>query len=145
MQVAQTVVVGVVYDDRIGVGYVYAVLDDGCGHQYVELAVDEVHDELLELFRRHLAVPDSHTGLRAETRDETLQRLQILHAVIDEIYLSAARELLLDGITYDIFRECMHLGDDGLAVGRRCGYHRQVARAHERELQRARYRCCRER
>ena len=39
----------------------------------------------------------------------------------------------------------MHLGDDGLAVGRRCGYHRQVARAHERELQRARYGRCRKR
>ncbi len=56
---------------------------------------------------------------------------------MDEINLAAC-ELGLDGIADDLHGEDMRLGDDRLAVRRRGRDDRQVARAHERELQRAR-------
>ena len=79
-----------------------------------------------------------HAGLGAEAHDKPLQGHEILHAVVDEIDLAAAREFFLDGIADDVLREGVRLGDDGLAVGRRSGDDRQVARPHERELQRTR-------
>ena len=140
VQVAQTEVLGVVDDDRIGVGNVDAVLDDGRRHQHVEFPVDEVHDEFLQLLGRHLAVPDGHTGLRAEARDQPLEGRQVLDAVVDEIDLAAAGEFRLDGIADDLLREDVRLGEDRLAVGRRGRNDGQVPRTHQRELQRARNR-----
>lgn len=46
VQIAQSEVLRVVDDDRIGIGHVDARLDDRRGHQHVELAVDKVHHQL---------------------------------------------------------------------------------------------------
>ena len=138
VQVAQTEVLGVVDDDRIGVGDVDAVLDDGRRHQHVELPVDEVHDEFFQLLGGHLAVPDGHAGLRAETRDQPLEGRQILDAVVDEIDLAAACEFGPDGVADDLLRENVRLGEDRLAVGRRGRDDGQIPRTHQRELQRTR-------
>ena len=138
MQVAQTVVLGAVDDDRIGVGDVDAVFDDGRRDQHVELAVDEIHDEPFELLGRHFAVTDPDPRLGADARNQARDGLEILHAVVDEIDLPAARQLRFDGIADDLLREDVRLGEDRLPVGRRRRDDRQVARPHERKLQRTR-------
>ena len=85
----------------------------------IVLPVDEVHDEFFQLLGGHLAVPDGHAGLRAETRDQPLEGRQILDAVVDEIDLAAACEFRPDGVADDLLRENVRLGEDRLAVGRR--------------------------
>jgi hypothetical protein len=62
-------------------------------------------------------VPDGHTGLRAEARDQPLEGQQVLDAVVDEIDLAAAGEFRLDGIADDLLREYVRLGEDRLAAG----------------------------
>lgn len=52
VQVAQAEVLGVVHDDRIGIGNVDAVLDDGRGDQHIEFPIDEVHDQPLQASRQ---------------------------------------------------------------------------------------------
>ena len=105
MQVAQTVVLGAIDDDRIGVGDVDAVFDDSRRDQHVELAVDEIHDEPFELLGRHFAVTDPDPRLGADARNQARDGLEILHAVVDEIDLPAARQLRFDGIADDLLRE----------------------------------------
>lgn len=60
MKIAQAEILGIIDDDRIGVGNVDAVFDDRGRNQHVELPVDKIHNQLFELFGRHLAVADSH-------------------------------------------------------------------------------------
>ena len=136
MQVAQSEILGVVDDDGIGIGDIDAVLDDGRRYEHIEFPVDEVHDEFFEFLSRHLTMTDRHAGFRANARNHPLQREQILDTIVDEIDLSAARELRLNGIADDLFREDVRFGDDGLPVGRRSRDDRQIARPHQRELQR---------
>ena len=140
VQVAQAEVLGIVHDDRIGIGNVNAVLDDGRGDQHVEFPVDKVHDQPLQLLGGHLAVPHAHAGLGADAGDKPLHGHQVLDAVVDEVDLSAAREFRFDGVADDLLREYVRLGEDRLAVGRRGRNDGQVPRTHQRELQRARNR-----
>ena len=70
---------------------------------------------------------------------------EIADAVVDEIDLSVARHLKVDGIGNDLRTESVDFRLDGIAVGRWCLDDAEVAGTDERELQRARYRCCRHR
>ena len=47
MEVAKPELLGVVDDDRIGVGHVDAALHDTGGYQYVILIIHEIEDDLL--------------------------------------------------------------------------------------------------
>ena len=73
--------------------------------QHVELAVDEIHDEPFELLGRHFAVTAPDPRLGADARNQARDGLEILHAVVDEIDLPAARQLRFDGIADDLLRE----------------------------------------
>ena len=107
MQIAKTIVMSVINNYGIGIGYIYATLDDGRCHQHIKLAIDKVHNQLLQLLRGHLTVTDSHTRLRADAGNHTLQGQKILDAVIDKIDLTTSRELLLNGIANNILGEDM--------------------------------------
>ena len=95
----------IVDDDGVGIGYVYTILDDGRSQQHVELAIYEVHNQAFELLGWHTSVAHAHTCLGTETCDESLQRSEILHVVMHEVNLTSARQLLLDGIAYDLLAE----------------------------------------
>lgn len=137
MKIAQAEILGIIDDDRIGIGNVDAVFDDRGRNQHVELPVDKIHNQLFELFGRHLAVADSHPRPGAEPSNHTLKRHQILHPVVDEIDLSAPIQLGIDGVADNLLRKDMRFGNDRLSVGRRRRDDGEVARPHERELQRA--------
>ena len=67
VQVGQAVAVGLVDEDRVGVGNVQAAFDDRRGQQQVELVGDEVEHHLLQLVLGHLAVADARCGPRARS------------------------------------------------------------------------------
>ncbi len=75
---------------------------------------------------------------------QCLQLLQVGNAVVDEEHLSVAAHLEVHGIGNNLLIEDMQFGLYGIAVGWRRLYDGQVACSHERELQGARYGCCRQ-
>ena len=67
VQVGQAVAVGLVDEDRVGVGNVQAALDDRRGQQQVEAVVDEIQHHPFQLVLGHLAVGDGRAGPRARS------------------------------------------------------------------------------
>ena len=67
VQVGQPVAVGLVDEDRVGVGDVQAALDDRGAQQHVELAPHEVQHHPLQLVLRHLGVADDDGEPRARS------------------------------------------------------------------------------
>ena len=63
MQIGQAVAIGLVDEDRVGVGNVQPALDDRRGQQHVEAVVDEIDHHLFQLALGHLAVADGDAGL----------------------------------------------------------------------------------
>ena len=68
MQIGQTVAIGLVDKDRVGVGNVEAALDDRRRKQEVELVFDESDHHLFQFVIRHLGVPDPEPRSYAEQR-----------------------------------------------------------------------------
>ena len=65
---------------------------------------------------------------------------QVTDTVVDEEHLTVPAHLELDGVGNDLLVVGVHLGIDGIAVGRWCLDDAHVASAHQRELQGSRYR-----
>ena len=89
-------------NDRIGVRDIDAVLDNRGGDQHVELAIDEVHNKLLHILRVHTSVTDRCARFGADAGDHTLNREQVVDAVMHEIDLTTARQLRLDSLANDL-------------------------------------------
>ena len=83
---------------------------------------------------------DSHTRIGHVFRYERSNLGQVADAVVDEEHLSVARHLEVDSVGYYLMPVHAQLGLHGVAVGRRCAHDAHVACAHQRELERARYR-----
>ena len=145
MQVAEPEILGIVDDDRIRVGDIDPRLNNGRRNQYVELTVDKIHHQFSEFAGIHLAVSHCHTSLWTQLPDQSLDLSDRLHAIVDKIDLTVTGQLILDRLADDVLIEKMALRSNRLTVGRRRGNHRQVARAHQRELERTRYRGGRQR
>ena len=145
VKVGESEAVGVVDDDGVGVAYVDAVLDDGRREQHVVVVVHEADENLLKLLGRHLSVSDSHTRVGHVFLYERSNLGQVADAVVDEEHLSVARHLEVDGVGYYLMSVHAQFGLHGVAVGRRRAHDAHVASAHQRELQRARYRRSRHR
>ncbi len=101
--------------------------------------VGEVDDCLLEFLGGHLAV--GHDGARVG--DYPLHHLLELHqsldAVVDDEHLAVARHLEVYSLGQQVVGQGVDRGQDGVAVGWRGGYRREVAGPHEGELQGAGY------
>ena len=138
VQVAQAELVGIVDDHRVGVRYVQSVLHNRGGHQHIDVALQEAHQGLLGLLAVHASVRHGHARIRHQPLHQARHLRQVLHAVADEEGLPAPAHLIHDGVAYQLLAEVAQLGLDGLAVGRRGLDDAQVARPHQRELQRAR-------
>ncbi len=139
VQLAQAEVLRVVDDDGVDARHVYAALDDGGAEQHVVVVGGEVHDGLLQLFGRHLAVGHCDARVGHQPAYHVLELEQALDAVVDKEHLPVARHLEVDGLAYQVVVERCHRGHDGVSVGRWGIDRRQVAGAHQRELQRAWY------
>ena len=126
---------GTIDDDGVGVGDIDAVLHDGGREQHVVVVVREVEHYLLELLGLHLSVTNGDAAVGDVLMNHLGNLVQLVDAVIDEIDLSVAAHLEVDGIGDDLCREGMYLCLNGIAVGWRRLDDTQVAGAHQRELQ----------
>ena len=93
VELRQTVAVGAVDDDGVGVGDVEAVLDDRRRQQHVELVGHEVEHRALERVLAHLAVADDDARLGHQPLEQVGHRVDRLDAVVDDEDLAAAGQL----------------------------------------------------
>ena len=84
---------------------------------------------------------DGHACIRHIFPDHQSQFGKVTDPVVHEEHLSVSAHLELDGIGNHLFVEGVHLGIDGIAVGRWCLDDTHVASAHQRELKGSLYRC----
>ena len=80
--------------NRVGARNVQAVFDDGGGHQDVGFVANKLQHDGFQFFFAHLAVSDDHAGLGHQLGDQAAQRIDGLHAIVDEIDLAIARQLV---------------------------------------------------
>ncbi len=82
----------------------------------------------------------AHADARHQILNGRRAHVNAVHAIVDEINLAAARDLLLDGGANQLVAVMRHHGVDGQAIlGRRLD-HRHVAQSGQRHVQRARNR-----
>ena len=134
MQVRQAKLVGIVYDDGVGVGDVDAVLHNGGGEQHVIVVIHEAHQYLLQLLRVHLSVPNGHTGVGHIAVDEVLDLLQVVYPAAHDIGLSVTAHLKVYGVGNGLSAERREHGLDGVTVWWGSAHDAHVACSHEREL-----------
>ena len=96
VQLAQTVVLGVVHDERVRVRNIQARLNDGGADQHVKAALPEVHNNLLQARFAHAAVGGGDARLRHELADFGGNVVDVSHAVVHEEHLSFTHELAAD-------------------------------------------------
>ncbi len=126
--------VGVVDNDRIGVGYVESTFYDGGGHENIEFAVHKVQHDFLKFLSVHLPVANGDLGIRNEALYHPGNLLDVADSIVDEKDLASALNLVADGIAYGLLIEAYDLCFDGLTVRRRSSHDTQVTRGHQGEL-----------
>ena len=132
---------GVVDNNRIGVGDVESRFNDGGAEQHVVLASDEVEHDFLQFIAFHLAMGYSDTASWYVTRNEVMYIHDVLHSVMDEEDLTVSSHLEEDGFADELTVEGAELSLYRIAVGRRRVDDTEVAGAHHRELECSRNRC----
>ena len=125
----------IIDDDGVGIRDIDTVLHDGCGEQHVIVVVDEPHNDFLQFLGFHLSMSDGHSSIRHILLNEQRQFRQVTDPVVDEEHLSVTAHLELNGLSNDLTVEGMHLGMDGIAVGRWCLDNTHVTGSHQGELQ----------
>ncbi len=138
VQVGQPVAVGLVDEDRVGVGNVEAALDDRRGQQHVVAAVDEAEHHLFEIVLVHLPVSDGQPRLGDDLPQPPRDDLDVLDAIVDEEYLPVAVQFAQHGVADQLGVEAGDAGFDGQAVFRRRLQVRDVAQPEQAHVQRSR-------
>ena len=129
-------------NDRIDIGYIETGLDDGRRNQDLDLAVDEIHHDLLQGRLRHLPVGVRYRSIRHQFPDAVRERVYVLDAVIHIVDLAVARQFAVYGLAHQFVLVLADIGLDGHAVAGRLRQHRHVADADQAHVQRTRDGCC---
>ena len=140
MQLRKAEFVRVLYYESVYVGNVYARLDYRRTHQHLDPALDHVLHDAGELFLVHLAVRHGYGG--AVQQLGYLQRgaLNVVHTVVQVIYLPSARELAAHSLRQHAPVVLHDKGLDRKPVLRRLLYRGHIPYPRKRHVQRPRYR-----
>ena len=95
--------VRVVNDHGIDIGNIQSRLNDGCGHQHVNLTVDKSVHDLFQLPLLHLPMSECHIGVRHKLCDHVGHLHDGLHPVIDIVDLSAPCQFPVDRLAHHLF------------------------------------------
>ena len=98
VELGQAEVVGIVNDDRIGVGHVEAVFNETRAEEDVVLSFIEIEHHRLEHGTGHLTVGDADGNIGQEGLEFVFHALDGSDAVIDEEDLAAPPLFTHDGI-----------------------------------------------
>ncbi len=98
VEVGKAKCVGAVDQDRVGVGDVDPVFDDGGGDEDVGLAAFKGVEDGVELIGGHLAVAGDDAGFGEQFLDLFGDAENRFDAVVDEVGLSIAGEFAQEGV-----------------------------------------------
>ncbi len=138
IELGEAEAVGAIDEDGVGARDVEAVFDDGGGDEDVGFVANELEHDGFEFFFAHLAVSDDDAGFGNEPGYEGGERIDGLDAIVDEVDLAVAGELVFDGALDEIFLEGRDDGLNGEAVARRSFDEGHVAETDEGHVQGAR-------
>ena len=138
VQVAQAEVLGLVDDDGVGVRDVQSVLYDGGAEHHVVVPAHEVQHLVFQHLGLHLPVGNADLHVGHQPVEDLLDGRQFLYLVVQEEYLPAAVEFVIDYGTDFLLVEEHYLRLHRDAVGRRGVDDAEVAGSQQGELQRAR-------
>ena len=141
VQFAQAECLCIVDDYGVDVRHVDAAFDDSGGNEHVVVVIGKVDNHLFEFFGLHLSVSHHHACVGHQAVHHLLEVCESVDVIVNDEYLSVSRHLEVDGFAHYVVVERVHRGEYGVAVGGWCGDCAQVASAHQRELQGARYGC----
>ena len=82
--------IGAVYDDGVGAGDVYSVLNDGSRHEHIMLKLNEIEHHAPHLFLVHLPVANHQARLRYQAMNKSGNRFDCFNAIVDEEHLPAS-------------------------------------------------------
>ena len=146
MELGKAELVGVLHDEGVDVRDIDAGLDDRCADEHLNFPLDHVVHDAGELFLVHFAVRHADGNTAAELLLQPQRHmLDVLHAVVEIVYLPAAEKLAPDGVAHGLFVLLHHERLHRLAVARRLFDGGHTAKTRERHIERARDRRCRER
>src|SRR5690606_22420379 len=89
---------GLVDENRVGVGNIEAGFDDRRGQEKTEFAPHESRHGRLQFVRGHLAVYDSNRNFWDNRVNLLAHRVDVMHAIVDEIDLASAIEFPHDRV-----------------------------------------------
>src|SRR5690242_1226654 len=90
MQVGQTIPIGLMDENRVGVGDIQTALDNRRGQQQIELMVHKPEHDFLELPLRHLSMCDLQSRLGHDLAQPASNDLNVLHAIMHKENLPVA-------------------------------------------------------
>ena len=129
MQIGETKVMGTINNNCIGIGNVDTILYDGSRKQHVVVVIGEVKHDLFQFLGLHLSMSDGDAGIGDILMNHLFDMRQVTDAVVNEVNLSVARHLEVDGIGDNLCTKGMYLCLNGITVGRWCLDDTQVAGA----------------
>ncbi len=129
---------GVLDDERVGMRVVDAALDDGGGHEHVQLAGGELLHHALQLFLGHLPVGHAHPCLAGRGVHAVHRLVDGAHPVAHIVHLTAPGQLVANGRAHHVGIPLSHVHlHRAPLVGRRED-ERHIAHARQRHLHGAR-------
>ena len=102
MQLCQAKAVGTLDQYDRGIGYIHSHLDHRRAHQHVGLAVHEAEQNLLQFVFAHLAMAHRDPCSGHLLLNPRRAAPYALHAVVHEVHLPAAAQLLFDGRPHQV-------------------------------------------
>ena len=111
--------VGVVDDDRVRIRNVQSRLNDGRGHQNVDIALDEIQHNFFQFMFVHLPVGEHDVCLRHQSRHMVCHLVDVIDTVVDIIYLSAPRQLPVNRLAHHLVVVLHDVGLNRQAIHRR--------------------------
>ena len=130
--------VGPLHDERVRLRDVEPRLDDGGRDQHVEVAVQELHHDVLEPPLGHLPVGNADAQLRHPLADALGRLVDRLDPVVEVERLALAGDLAAQGRGDQLLVELADVGLDRVPAARRRRDDRDVAQPRERHVQRPR-------
>ena len=134
MQLTQTVSVGIVNDNGIGIGHIDTVFNDCSCDQHIIFVMNKIEDKPFQFCGRHTAMPHCYACIGDFTLYYAGDLFYIIYSVVDDKDLSVAGHLEIDSFPNNVGAESCQFGGNGIAI-RRWGIDiREVACSHQREL-----------
>src|SRR6476659_8187624 len=142
MQIAQSKLMGTVYNDRIYIRDINTAFHNIGANEHIILSVDKIKNSFFKIVTFHLPVRIADVEIRAKALDDICHLWQTADTVEYEKDLASPFCFKIDGIPDHIFIVYLHFRLNWLAVWRWRVDDAQIPGPHQRKLKCPGYWCC---